>query len=177
MLIRTNPTPKADDGGLQTAWVMNADGSKPRKLDEKEFATHTARWSPDGKWIAFLSRAGDDIYQQNLFVTGAEGGEARKLTNGFELDAEEPHWAPDGKTIYFSAIDRETVEVFAADVAGAKVKKVTEKQGVVQLAQIGANGTAVGTTADPKHLDELFKTDLKFGAIEPLTNHNAWLAE
>jgi dipeptidyl aminopeptidase/acylaminoacyl peptidase len=173
----TNPTPKADDGGLQTAWVMEAAGGKAHKVDEKQFATHAARWSPDGKWIAFLSHAGDEIYQENLFVIGADGGEARKLTNGFELDAEEPHWAPDGKTIYFSASDRETVEIFAADVAGAKVKKVTEKAGVVQIAEIGTSGTVVGTVEDPKHLNELFRSDLHFGSIEPLTNHNTWLGE
>jgi dipeptidyl aminopeptidase/acylaminoacyl peptidase len=173
----TNPTPKTDDGGLQTAWVMEAASGKQRKLDDKQFATHTPRWSPDGKWIAYLSRAGDEIAQENLFVVSADGGEGRKLTNGFELDAGEPLWAPDGKNIYFSTSDRETVEAFAADVTGAKVKRVTEKPGVVQISQIAANGTVVGSAADAAHLDELFTSDLRFGAIDPLTNHNAWLAE
>jgi len=173
----TNPTPRQDDGDMQTAWVLETATGKQRKLDEKQFATHTARWSRDSKWIAYLSRAGEGIFQENLFVAAAGGGESRKLTNGFELNAEEPYWAPDGKTIYFSSADRETVEVFAADVAGAKVRRVTEKQGMVQLSQIGANGTVVGTTADAMHLNEVFRSDLRFASIEPLTNHNAWLSE
>jgi len=53
-----------------------------------------------------LSTAGDGIYQQNLFVVGADGGEPRKLMGGFELNAEEPMWALDGKTIYFSSVER-----------------------------------------------------------------------
>jgi len=177
----SNPTPRADDASLQTAWVLDVATGKQRKLIETKDATHTrtARWSPDGKWIAYLSTAGDDIYQQNLSVVSADGGEPRKLMGGFELNAEEPLWAQDGKTIYFSTIDHETEEVFAADVTAATVRRLTDKPGVLHLSAINAkSGTAVGTWSDPKHPDEVFRSsDLRFSAIEPLTNHNAWLAE
>jgi dipeptidyl aminopeptidase/acylaminoacyl peptidase len=176
----SNPTPRADDASLQTAWVLDVATSKQRKLVETKDATHThnARWSPDGKWIAYLSTAGDDIYQQNLSVVAADGGEPRKLMGSFDLNAEEPLWAQDGKTIYFSTVDHETEEVFAADVAAATVRRLTDKPGVLHLTAISAkSGTAVGTWSDPKHPDEVFRSDLRFSAIEPLTNHNAWLAE
>jgi dipeptidyl aminopeptidase/acylaminoacyl peptidase len=174
----SNPTPLADDGSLQTAWVLDVAAGKQRKLVETKDATHTARWSPDGKWIAYLSTAGDGIYQQNLFVVGADGREPRKLMGGFELNAEEPIWAQDAKTIYFSSVDHETEEVFAADVASATVRRLTDKPAVVHLTGVSAkSGTAVGTWADPKHPDEVFRSDLRFSAIEPVTNHNAWLAD
>jgi len=174
----SNPTPLADDGSLQTAWVLDVATGKQRKLVETKDATHTARWSGDGKWIAYLSTAGDGIYQQNLFVVGADGGEPRKLMGGFELNAEEPIWAQDGKTIYFSAVDHETEAVFAAEVAAGTVRRLTDKLGVVHLTGISAkSGTAVGTWSDPKHPDEVFRSDLRFSMIEPLTNHNAWLAD
>jgi len=98
----SNPTPLADDSSLQTAWVLDAAAGKQRKLVETKDATHTARWSPDGKSVAYLSTAGDVIYQQNLFVVSADEGAPRKLMGAFELNAEEPLWAQDGKTIYFS---------------------------------------------------------------------------
>src|SRR6266446_5184974 len=121
----SNPTPLQDDSSLQTVWVLEVETGKQRKLIETKDATHTARWSGDGKWIAYLSTAGDGIYQQNLFVVGADGGETRKLMGVFELNAEEPMWAPDGKTIYFSTVDHETEEAFAADVAAATVRRLT----------------------------------------------------
>ncbi|HUC55127.1 MAG TPA: S9 family peptidase [Candidatus Cybelea sp.] len=174
----SNPTPRADDGSLQTAWVLEVATGKQRQLVETKDATHTARWSYDGKWIAYLSTVGDGIYQQNLFVVSADGGESRKLMGGFELNAEEPIWALDGKTIYFSSVDRESEEVFAADVAAGTVRRLTDKPGVLHLAGISANGgTMVGTWADPKHPDEVFRSDLRFSAIEPITNHNAWLGD
>src|SRR5437879_6574059 len=174
----SNPTPLQDDSSLQTAWILEVGTGKQRKLIETKDATHTARWSGDGKWIAYLSTAGDGIYQQNLFVVGADGGETRKLMGVFELNAEEPMWAPDGKTIYFSSLERETEEVFAANVAAGTVRRLTDKPGVVHLSGISAKtGTAVGTWFAPKHADEGFRSDVRFSAIEPVTNHNAWLGD
>lgn len=174
----SNPTPLADDSSLQTAWVMELATGKQRKVGaEGSYANHTVRWSPDGKWLAYLSTAGESIYQENLFVVSADGGEARKLMGGFELNAEEPLWAPDGKMIYFSTTDHETEEVFAVNVSAGTVLRLTDKPGLVHLTAISAKGATVGTSSDPKHPDELFRSDLRFSAIEPLTNHNAWLAD
>src|SRR6266436_3943394 len=159
----SNPTPRQDDGSLQTAWVLEVGTGKQQKLVESADATHAARWSADGKWIAYLSTAGDSIYQENLFVVSADGGEPRKLMGVFELNAEEPIWGLDGKTIYFSSVERETEEVFAADVAAGTVRRLTDKPGVLHLTGISAKGmTAVGTWSDSKHLDEVFRSDLRY---------------
>jgi dipeptidyl aminopeptidase/acylaminoacyl peptidase len=174
----SNPTPLADDSSLQTAWVLDVGTGKQRKLVEGTGTTHTARWSGDGKWIAYLSTAGDGIYQENLFVVSADGGEARKLMGGFELNAEEPIWGQDGKTIYFNSVDHESQQVFAADVGTGTVRRLTDKPGVLDLTGISAKGgIAVGTWSDPKHLGEVFRSDLRFSAIETVTNQNAWLGE
>src|ERR1051325_9412963 len=119
-----NPTPRQDDGGLQTAWVLDVASGKQRKWADPSDYTHTARWSADGKWIAYLSNRGFSVEQTNLHVVSADGGAQKKLTNGFELNAGEPVWGADGKTIYFSAVSREALEVFAADVAAGGVRQV-----------------------------------------------------
>lgn len=174
----SNPTPKADDFGVQTAWVLDVASGKQRKLADTTEYTSMARWSKDGKWIAFLSSRGIGVYQANLYVASADGGPAKKLTGGFELNASEPHWEMDGKTIYFSAVNREAMEVFAADVAAGGVRQIAAKPGMIELGEISANGqTAVGTWSDPEHPTEVFRSDLTFRDIQPVTNHNAWLAE
>jgi dipeptidyl aminopeptidase/acylaminoacyl peptidase len=55
---------------------------------------------------------------------------------------------------------------------------VTKEGMVVNLAGISADGkTAVGTTGDPLHPDEVYKSDLSFASIEKITNQNAWLGD
>jgi dipeptidyl aminopeptidase/acylaminoacyl peptidase len=175
----SNPTPLQDDSSLQTAMVLDISTGKQRKLTDAADPTHTARWSPDGKWVAYLSSAGESIYQVNLFVVGADGGASRKLTGAFELDANEPVWSPDGKTIYFSSVSRESEQVFAADAAAGGVRQIAAKEGVIQLAEISAakGGIAVGTWSDATHPDDVFRSDLSFSSLATVTNQNAWLAE
>lgn len=174
----SNPTPRLDDGSLQTAWVLEVTSGKQRKVSDTTDFTHTARWSADGKWIAYLVSRAAPFYQTNIYVASAEGGKEKKLNTGFDLNAGEPVWAPDGKTVYFSSNTRESVEIYAADVSAGSVRQLTEKLGAINLAEISANGlTAVGTWSDPEHPSEVFRSDLKFSSIQPITNQNAWLAE
>ena len=174
----SNPTPLQDDSSLRTAWVLDVKAGAQRKLVDSAEATHTARWSPDGKWIAYLSNERAEVSQSHLLVVDAAGGDPRNLTNGFDLDAGEPVWSPDAKAIYFSSTDHETQQVFAADVAAGKVRKLTNTPAVIQLDEINLkSATAVGTWGDPTHLDEIFRADLKFTSIEPVTNQNPWLAD
>ncbi len=174
----TNPTPRLDDLSLQTAWVLDVASGKQQKLVETPDPTQMARWSPDGKWIAYLSSAGLVVYKMNLFVADANGGSPRKLSGSFELNAGEPVWSRDGKVIYFSSDDHEAMKVFSADVAAGTVRPLTEAATVVNLAEISTNGQmAVGTLGDATHPDEVFRSDLNFGALERITNQNAWLAD
>ena len=173
-----NPTPRLDDISLQTAWVLDVTSGKQRKLVETSDPTQTARWSPDGKSIAYLSSAGLVVYQVNLFVVDANGGSPRKLSGKFELNAGEPVWSRDGKTIFFSSDDHEANKIFAVDVAAATVRPLTDAASVANLAEINANGqTAVGTLGDATHPDDVFRSDLSFGSLERITNQNAWLAD
>jgi len=60
-------------------------------------AEQEVAWSPDGRWLAFLSDR-EKAGQLQLYVAPARGGAARKLTSLSGAVAE-PHWSPDGSTI------------------------------------------------------------------------------
>jgi len=79
-------------------WLIPAGGGAPRRLTQGEHKNFGAIWSPDGKWIAFVSTRRDkkpQIYRMPL-----DGGEAERLT---DLDGEPTSldWSPDGKSIAF----------------------------------------------------------------------------
>jgi dipeptidyl aminopeptidase/acylaminoacyl peptidase len=87
-------------------WLTDRDGTNRRQLTFSGARNGGARWSPDGRQIAFASdRVGDK--RHGLYLLPADGGEARQL-----LTSAEPvsgiAWSPDGATIaYTTAYDPE----------------------------------------------------------------------
>jgi dipeptidyl aminopeptidase/acylaminoacyl peptidase len=86
---------------------MARDGEPPFQLTRTEKGNSGgARWSPDGRWIAFTADRGN---KQQIFVIRPAGGEAQAITDhkdgmaGFR-------WAPDGKRIAFTAQEPEDKE-------------------------------------------------------------------
>src|SRR5258706_2875627 len=79
-------------------WMMNMDGGSPRQLTSDEKGESSPIFSPDGKWILYISSK-DGSPQIYLMPTG--GGEGNKLpstsTGGFD-----PLWAPDRKWVALS---------------------------------------------------------------------------
>jgi dipeptidyl aminopeptidase/acylaminoacyl peptidase len=62
-----------------------------------EYSCGQPRWSPDGKWVAFLSHR-DGI--SNLYLISSEGGEAIALT-AEKKSVQTFAWSPDGQKIAF----------------------------------------------------------------------------
>ncbi len=95
--------------GEQSEWrsqihLAQADGSGSRQLTQSEKSSTAPAWSPDGRWIGFLSaRSG----KTNVWRINPSGGEAEQLTD-------EPggvlafRFSPDGKTIAFTMPDPKT---------------------------------------------------------------------
>ena len=173
-----NPTPLGEDFWHQSVWVLDVASGQTQRLPDTAEYTHTARWSPDGKSIAYLTNHSNPGFRTSLMLAKADGSDARNISEKFELNAGEPVWAHDGKTIYFSSETFESEEVFEANVAAGSVRQLTEKGGVITLAGISKDGrTAVGTWTDPTHPSEVFRSDLHFRKIEPITEQNAWLKD
>ncbi len=85
-------------------WIVPTVGGEPKRLTSDEANESTARWSPDGKLIAFYS---DRDKQNGLWVRPVEGGELQLVThvartNFFLTHAGESFtWSPDGKRLAF----------------------------------------------------------------------------
>jgi dipeptidyl aminopeptidase/acylaminoacyl peptidase len=91
-------------------WVAPLDGS----ADAKQFTSGerndgSPRWSPDGRWLAFVSnRDGEDEKKAKgqLYVMPADGGEPRRLTDGKE-SVDSVAWSPDSSRLAFTRRDRD----------------------------------------------------------------------
>lgn len=87
-------------------WLISTQGGEARQLTFAKQASAGAHWSPDGQWLAFLSkREGDENVQ--IYRISPFGGEAERLTE-LENDAHALKWAPDGSAIAFTAVEPES---------------------------------------------------------------------
>lgn len=79
-------------------WLAKWDGSENRALTFGNKGAAHPRWSPDGKWIAFLSEREDENELNQLWILPIGGGEAEKLTNS-KGNVDDFAWSPDSKRI------------------------------------------------------------------------------
>src|ERR1700733_4984504 len=94
--VGTSDLPRAKQ--TTHVWMMNADGTGVRQMTQGDKSEVSPIFSPDGKWIAFVS---DRDGNSNLYVMPLGGGEAKKLTD-ISTGVSDPLWSPDGKNIAFS---------------------------------------------------------------------------
>ncbi len=86
-------------------WMLPVEGGPPTPFTSGEARDTSPVWSPDGRWIAFLSnrggkRGGHKKAAVQLWIIPVDGGEARQLTF-FKAGVSQPAWSPDGRTLAF----------------------------------------------------------------------------
>jgi dipeptidyl aminopeptidase/acylaminoacyl peptidase len=88
-----------ENRGSSDLWLYPVAGGAPRQLTTHPASDSAPTFSPDGQWIAFLSRRGDDKANQ-VYVIPVDGGEAVRVTN-VATGASAPRWFPDSNRIAF----------------------------------------------------------------------------
>jgi dipeptidyl aminopeptidase/acylaminoacyl peptidase len=173
------PTPRADDGTLSDVWMITVATKEKKKLVDTA-SSDNARWSLDGKWIAYVGspESGAGPSTTYLYLLSPDGGTPKQLTAKFDLSVGTPVWSSDGKSIYFFTITLEANEIFVADVATGAVKQLSRRGGVTQITEISRDGkTVVGTFSGAGQPTELYKSSADYTSLTSLTNHNAWLKD
>lgn len=112
-------------------WVMNGDGSDPRRLTYNTTDDLGAVWSPNGKTVAFYGiqfgpGPGGDLVQigpPHVYLTEADGGEQTVLTVG-----RFPNWSPNGHKIAFDSGGQGS-NIFVINADGTDLEQLTKAAG------------------------------------------------
>ncbi len=90
---------QAKDEYLSNVWIVDVEGGAPRQFTAGPKRDRYPRWSPDGRWLAFVSER-EPKKKAQLYVMPTSGGEATRLTD-LKAGVSAPAWSPDGTRIAF----------------------------------------------------------------------------
>jgi dipeptidyl aminopeptidase/acylaminoacyl peptidase len=89
------------DEPRSAVWMVSWDGTQRLALTRAAQDTAKPRWSPDGRYLAFLATPPSGGDKVQIMLQDRRGGDARQLTTATG-EIGEYCWAPDGKRIAFT---------------------------------------------------------------------------
>jgi len=108
-----------DDKNYERIWMVSVSGGNTVPLTADGLTSSHPRWSPDGKFLAFISaRTGeatddDDSGKKQVWLLNREGGEAQKLTDTIQ-DVQSFAWSPSSDRLVLLLQDPSPAEIEAA---------------------------------------------------------------
>ena len=172
-------------------WLLDVSTKQARQYTYSEKSENSPRWSPDGKFLAFLSNRDGD---RQIYLAPSNGGDAYSITHG-KRGISSFEWSPDGKQIAFLAPDEPTEaeqkkekdkddaivmdqddkhsRVWLLDIATKKVSAITDKKWEVrELAWMPDDARLIISATDHPESDDdtnrIFSLDLSNGQMSQL---------
>ena len=163
------------DGYRSAVYLVPADGGEPKRLTQGRGRDWAPNWSPDGRWLAFLSDR--DGLPAQLYLLPVSGGEPYRLTS-LTGGAGPAAWSPDGTRLAFCARaskDDPPTDPAARDRWTARPRVVTrgpyksdgsryafDAVSHVFVAALGSGTVAQITTAEADHWGPAWSPDGRY---------------
>ncbi|MDW8167801.1 MAG: S9 family peptidase [Acidobacteriota bacterium] len=176
----TNYTGRVDDGKKFDIWVFSLDEGRARQLTRRPGGERSPRWSPDGRWIAFLAPQIAEIpySQSELFLVPADGGEWREVTKAFDRGVEGGRWHPAGRDLYALALLGTETHLVRIPIDGGSPEPITRGARVISAFDLSADGrTLVLLSEDARSLPDLWLLRSGSNDLTRLTEMNPQLQE
>src|SRR5437899_1622512 len=156
-------TPDPDATYNSDIWVVAANntdkGAHLTQITTNPGPDRSPAWSPDGKWIAFISEIDMKamIYAtHHLAIAPSSGGEAKVLTLAFDRSIRRPCFSADGRSIYFIADDDGTENLCRIAISGGEVTRPISGRLVVASYSLGKDGAIAAQISTLERPDEIF---------------------
>jgi dipeptidyl aminopeptidase/acylaminoacyl peptidase len=157
--------------------VTVADGVTRNVTEGRDGFDRNPTYSPDGKWIAFLSmpRPKFEADRQAVMLFERATGAIRELSGGVDVSFNALTWAPDSSGVYAEGVTRATGQVFFFDLAGKGEQRTTGRHDLVGVA-ISPDGQTLyaqrSTTERPYEIVAFPAAGADAAAMRALTHVN-----
>ncbi|MBI1794382.1 MAG: PD40 domain-containing protein [Chloroflexi bacterium] len=170
-------------------WLAQKDGNIVKQIaaDKNNYLSF-ARWSPDGKQIAFIKIPDSPIpfTVGQLWIVNADGSNGRKLAEADAGHGYAASWSPDGKSIAFVA--RENPQdtnadqnagalisnIYLVDVASGKLTQLTRfEKARVEAPFWSADGNTIVFTVVLNDKINVYRAEVKSGETKLIITESA----
>jgi tricorn protease len=115
-------------------FTIATERGEPQRVTDTPWREQDPRWSPDGKWIAFVS---DRTGRQEVWISNELAKSSKKLSD-VDCDKTGLEWAPDSKALLWSGSDHKLRRV---EVESGKTDILASNEaGVINSAQFSPDG-------------------------------------
>jgi dipeptidyl aminopeptidase/acylaminoacyl peptidase len=181
-------TKRGDDPDRTENWDVYAIGAQPGAKERQVTTSPEAdshpdlesapAWSPDGKWIAYI-HGGDpkkiEYAVRTLAIIPSVGGEAKVLTQNLDRNLEQPHWSPDGKSVFGLLEDDGAKTLVRVPVAGGAPESVVGGRRTITAYDVSKTGKVIARASTSDRPYEIFAAEKN--NLRDLTKQNdAWLS-
>ncbi|UDF04881.1 S9 family peptidase [Asticcacaulis sp. AND118] len=159
------PSRLLDDGPFGEVWWQSGTG-KARQLTDNNYGESGVKLSPDGRTVLFLANAKDGAYgtvNRNLFALNTETKAVAELgtraTDAPGWEIESAAFAPDGKSVYFTANEGVRATLNRVPVTGGAWQTLVTGDSVVSDVDVSASGRLAYIQSSATSPAELFTFD------------------
>ena len=149
LAFASNRTADPDRNYDKNIWVVSADntdkGAKLTQITTNPGEDHSPAWSPDGKWIAYVTQTEPKLFEYATKNLADFAGGGRRCGESFDARVRSERrmisrFSADSQSVYFIADDDGTQNVCKISVNGGEVTRPIGGRVMVYAYSVGANG-------------------------------------
>jgi TolB protein len=175
-IARTKIAFASNKTGAKEIYVMDLDGGNVMLMTRNDSLNLTPRWSPDGRFLAYVS------YRDNnpdLYLLDVTVGRRTKISSLPGLNIS-PAWAPDGKSMALALSKNGTTDIYLMHIDGKGLRRLTSTNAITVSPSWSPNGRQLAFVSDQGGSPQIYLMDAEGTNIRRLTfkgNYNtspAW---
>lgn len=168
------PTPGADDGRKADIWEVEIETAKVTALAATPGTEAQPRYSPDGRFLAFVRGSGGSIAGAQVALLTRAEGKIRDLPKSFDESPALLDWSPDSRGIFFHEGRGAKRFVYALPVDGPPVVLYAPAKGTATPSKISGfwMGLTIQASDEPV---EAYLMDVRGGGPKRVSAANSSL--